>query len=154
MRSRAWGVAALLALLMVHTAQAEGVPRSAADTARTVAVADGLSTYLALSAGAQELNPMANGSPGGLLVLTGLKFGLVQVLESSNMPEEKKRGVLRTLSAMWGAASVNNLLIAGAVNPPAALALGIISGVWWWRDDATRSEPLNTGTEVAVALQP
>jgi hypothetical protein len=179
MRSRAWWMAAFLALVALHTAQAEGVQGmqptapamtlgagdapdssqpasslSAANTARTVAVADGLSTYVALSTGASELNPLANGSPGGVLVLTGLKFGLVRALEGSKMPEERKRGVLRTLSAMWGAASVNNLLIAAAVNPPAALAVGVISGVLWWRAGATVPEPRNSSTEVAVALQP
>jgi hypothetical protein len=172
-------MAAWLAVVTIHTAQAEGVQGtpptdppmtlapegesassptsstlSAANTARTVAVADGLSTYVALSTGASELNPLANGSPGGVLVLTGLKFGLVRALEGSKMSDERKRGVLRTLSAMWGAASVNNLLIAAAVNPPAALTVGVISGVLWWRSASTVPERRDTSTEVAVALQP
>jgi hypothetical protein len=95
------------------------------------AVADGISTGLALSAGAIEMNPMISTSPLGLVALTGAKIGLVRFAD--RLPEQQKRLVIKTSSAVWGGAAVNNLMVLMAAPTPVAVAAGVVAGVLWWR---------------------
>jgi hypothetical protein len=104
----------------------------ALNLARRAAVADGLSTYLALAAGAVERNPLVNPSPGGLVLFTGLKMGLLEAVSASSMETPHKAFALRALSALWGGASVNNLMLALAASGPVAVVAGVAGGWWVW----------------------
>jgi hypothetical protein len=95
------------------------------------AVADGVSTSLALSAGAVETNGLIATSPVGLVALTGAKIGLVKFAD--RLPENEKRLVIKTSSSVWGGAAVNNLLVLMAAPTPIAIAAGVVAGVLWWR---------------------
>ena len=95
------------------------------------AVADGISTGLALSGGAMEMNPLISTSPLGLIALTGAKIGLVKFAD--RLPEPQKRLVIKTSSSVWGGAAVNNLMVWAAAPTPVAIAAGVVAGVLWWR---------------------
>jgi hypothetical protein len=95
------------------------------------AVADGISTSLAISAGAVEMNPLVSTSPLGLIALTGAKIGLVKFAD--RLPEPNKRLVIKTSSAVWGGAAVNNLMVLVSAPSPVAIAAGVVAGVLWWR---------------------
>ncbi|BDT58839.1 hypothetical protein MasN3_23330 [Massilia varians] len=99
--------------------------------AMQAAVADGLSTGLALSAGALEMNPLVPTSPAGLIVLTGAKIGLVKYAD--RLPEDEKRTLIKTSSSLWTGAAVNNLMVLLSAPSPAAIAAGIVAGVLWWQ---------------------
>lgn len=95
------------------------------------AVADGISTSLAIAGGAVEMNPLISTSPIGLIALTGAKIGLVKYAD--RLPEPQKRLVIKTSSAVWGGAAVNNLMVLMAAPTPVAVAAGVMAGVLWWR---------------------
>lgn len=99
--------------------------------AALAAVADGLTTSLAISAGAVEVNPLLNPSPAGILTVTALKFGLTRYAQT--LPEEEKRTVLKSTTSFWGGAAVNNLLVAIAAPTPLAVVAGVVAGVLAWR---------------------
>lgn len=94
------------------------------------AVADGISTGLALSAGAIEMNPLISTSPIGLVALTGAKIGLVKL--AAGLPKREKRLVIKASSAIWGGAAVNNLMVLASAAPALAVGTGVIAGVLWW----------------------
>lgn len=102
----------------------------AQDSAIAAAVADGVTTGLALSAGAIEMNPLVTTTPAGLVALTGMKIGLVKYAET--LPVEEKRTVLKTSSALWGGAAANNLLVLLAAPPPVAVIAGLVTGFAIW----------------------
>lgn len=99
--------------------------------AMQAAVADGLTTGLALSAGAMEMNPLLSTSPVALVALTGAKVGLVKFAD--RLPEDEKRLVIKTSGAAWTGAAVNNLMVLLSAAPPVAVAAGVVAGVLWWR---------------------
>jgi hypothetical protein len=99
--------------------------------ATVAAVADGLTTGLALSTGALEANPLLSPSPMGILTITALKVGLSQYAQT--LPEEEKRTALKYTTSFWGGAAVNNLLVAIAAPTPLALVAGVVAGVMAWR---------------------
>jgi hypothetical protein len=98
------------------------------------ALADGLSTKMALSAGGLEANPVAASFPMGLVALTGAKVLLV--LYAEKLPETEKRFVIKTSSAAWGGAAVNNLLVMMAAPPPLPIVAGILMGIMAWKHTA------------------
>jgi len=99
--------------------------------AMQAAVADGVSTGLALSSGAVEMNGLISTSPIGLVALTGAKIGLVKFAD--RLPENEKRLVIKTSSSLWGGAAVNNLMVLMSAPSPVAIAAGVVAGVLWWR---------------------
>jgi hypothetical protein len=101
-----------------------------ANTAITAAVADGVTTSVALSAGAIETNPLVNTSPIGLVALTGMKIGLVKYADT--LPQDEKRAVMKTSSALWGGAAANNLLVLMAAPSPVAIFAGLGAGLLIW----------------------
>ncbi|MES3023928.1 MAG: hypothetical protein V4857_20370 [Pseudomonadota bacterium] len=105
-------------------------PIDGAAYAATAAVADGLSTGIALSAGAIEMNPLVPTSPLGLILITGLKIGVAKFAET--LPEAEKRLTLKTTAAAWGGAAVNNLLLCFAVPGPIAVLVGLAAGIATW----------------------
>lgn len=98
--------------------------------AMVAAVADGVTTGMALSAGAIESNPLIATSPAGLITLTGLKLGLVNY--ANTLPEQEKRFAMKSTSAVWGGAAVNNVMIFLAAPPPLAIFAGLITGIVTW----------------------
>lgn len=126
------------------------------------AVADGVTTGLALSAGALEMNPLVSTSPAGLVMLTGAKIGLVKLAD--RLPEDEKRLVIKTSSSLWTGAAVNNLMVLLSAPSPAAIAAGVVAGVLWWRHStrvyaladreiaARRAAPPEAETREAVAV--
>lgn len=108
------------------------------DHAITAAVADGVTTGLALSAGAVELNPLVSPSPLGLLAMTGLKVGMVKYAET--LPEPQRRTAMKTASAVWGGAAMNNLLVLFAAPTPLSVIAGIVTGVIAWHHLEARYE--------------
>jgi hypothetical protein len=99
--------------------------------AAIAAVADGLTTGLAISAGAVEANPLLSSSPVGILAITAMKFGFTRYAQT--LPEEEKRTVLKSTTSFWGGAAINNLLVAVATPTPLALVAGVVAGVLAWR---------------------
>ncbi len=108
------------------------------DNAVAAAVADGVTTGLALSAGAVELNPLISTSPIGLVLMTGMKIGLAKYAET--LPEEDKRTTLKSTSALWGGAAVNNLMVLFAAPPPLPIIAGLIMGFATWNHMANQYE--------------
>lgn len=98
--------------------------------AMAAAVADGVSTGMALSAGAIESNPLIATSPVGLIAITGLKLGLVNYADT--LPEQEKRFAMKSTSAVWGGAAVNNVLVFLAAPPPIAILAGLVTGLVTW----------------------
>lgn len=112
----------------------EQVQHKAVNNARAAAVADGVSTALALSTGAVETNPLIGTSPLALLALTGAKIGLVNFAKT--LPEHERRTVLKASGAIWGGAAINNLLVLMAAPTPVAVVAGVVAGVLSWRHTA------------------
>lgn len=101
-----------------------------ANTAYTAAVADGITTGIGLTAGAVEMNPLVSPSPLGVLAMTGLKIGLIKYAET--LPEQDKRTALKTGSAIWSGAAINNLLVLAAAPTPLSILAGVMMGVATW----------------------
>jgi hypothetical protein len=114
----------------------DNVDHKAVKDARTAAVADGVTTALALSSGAMEMNPLVSTSPLGLLALTGAKIGLMNFAKT--LPEQDKRMVLKTSTALWSGAAVNNLMVLMAAPTPLAVVAGVLVGVLSWRHSSNR----------------
>lgn len=98
--------------------------------AMAAAVADGVTTGMALSAGALETNPLIATSPVGLVAVTGLKIGLVNLADS--LPQQEKRLTLKSTSAVWGGAAVNNILVFLAAPAPFPILAGFVAGIMTW----------------------
>lgn len=109
--------------------QAMGIP-GGLNTAYTAAVADGITTGIGLTAGAVEMNPLVSPSPLGVLAMTGLKIGLIKYAET--LPEPDKRTALKTGSAIWSGAAMNNLLVLAAAPTPLSILAGVMMGVAAW----------------------
>jgi hypothetical protein len=103
-------------------------PPKVRNYAVAAAVADGVSTKLALSAGALESNPVAASLP--LVALTGAKIALTFYAET--LPEKEKRLVIKSSSSVWGGAAVNNVLLLVAAPPPLPIVAGIMMGIFVW----------------------
>lgn len=106
------------------------------DATVTAAVADGVTTIVALSSGAVEVNPLVFASPVGVVAATGMKYGLVKYAET--LPEQEKRTTLKTATALWGGAAVNNLFVLLAAPPPLAVIAGVVGGIMAWNHMGSR----------------
>ncbi len=100
-------------------------------TAQAAAVADSISTYLAIAGGATELNPLVSTTPVGLVALVGAKLFLVEY--SDKLPPEKRARAMQIYSSFWGGASASNLLLAASVAPPVALVGGVATAYYMWQ---------------------
>lgn len=94
------------------------------------AVADVLTTNLGIASGALESNSIVPTSPVGLVALLGVKIGLVKFADT--LPEADKRLTLKSSSALWGGAAVNNLAVYMAAPPPFPVVAGVIMGIVTW----------------------
>lgn len=114
----------------------EDLVMSPEDAAVTAAVADGVSTILAVSAGGIEMNPLISASPAGIVAVTGVKYGLVRF--AGSLPEHEKRTTLKASAALWGGAAINNILVFVAAPQPLAIVAGLIMGFWTWNHMESR----------------
>lgn len=105
---------------------------AAKSQARLSAFADGASTMLGLANGLVELNPIMPVSPLGIAMVTAGKMGLANWADT--LPEADRAETLRTMSATFGGAAVNNLLTLVAGATPLGLIGGVIAGVYFWND--------------------
>ena len=105
---------------------------AAKSQARYSAFADGASTMLGLANGLVELNPIMPVSPIGILMVTAGKMGLASWADT--LPEAQRVDTLRSMSATFGGAAVNNLLTLVAGATPLGLVGGLIAGVYFWND--------------------
>lgn len=124
------------------------------NNAVVAAVADGVTTGMALSAGALELNPLMPTSPIGLIAVTGVKIGLAKYAET--LPEAEKRLTMKASSAIWGGAAVNNLMVLMAAPPPIPVIVGLVTGFATWMhmqsqyEEADRIAAANRETAIAA----
>jgi hypothetical protein len=112
------------------------------NTALAAAIADGLTTSIALSSGAVEYNSAVPTSPLGLVAFTGLKIGLIKYSENFNEPE--KRLTLKSTSAIWGGAAVNNIAVYLAAPPPLPIIAGLLMGIATWINMSNNYEEADT----------
>ncbi|PWF39391.1 hypothetical protein C7C56_027045 [Massilia glaciei] len=124
------GVPAPAPPAVIVAAPAQESPIGDVAHATAAAIADGVSTGIALAAGAVEMNPLVPTSPLGLMLITGLKIGVAKFAET--LPESEKRLTLKTTSAVWGGAAVNNLLLCFEVPGPIAVLVGLAAAIVTW----------------------
>lgn len=105
---------------------------AAKSQARYSAFADGASTMLGLANGLVETNPIMPVSPIGILLVTAGKMGIASWADT--LPEAQRADTLRSMSATFGGAAVNNLLTLVAGATPLGLIGGVIAGVYFWND--------------------
>lgn len=131
-------------------AQAEpAAPAKVENNAVVAALADGVTTRLALAAGGLEGNAVVAGLPLGLVALTGAKVLVVKLADQ--LPETEKRTVIKSTSAAWSGAALNNVLVALAVPPPFPIIVGLITGIIAWHHTAGQYE--NQDRLAALALE-
>ena len=100
--------------------------------AALAAVADGASTLSALSSGAVERNALLPTSPVGIIAVTAAKVGLTGW--ANQQPEPRRSESMKSMTAVFGGAAVNNLFVlAGAANPISWVA-GLTAGVFFWNN--------------------
>ncbi len=133
--------------LSVVTAAASADDMTTKQAATTAAIADSVSTYLAVASGATEVNPLVGANLGGLIMLAGVKLGALEMIENSDQTEQEKSEQKRTAAAMWGSFSVSNLLVALSAASPIAILAGLASGSYLWMNSYADEE-----TPVASAV--
>lgn len=100
--------------------------------AAIAAVADGVSTLGALGSGAVERNAMLPTSPVGIVAITIAKVGLTEW--ANQQPEPRRSESMKSMTAVFGGAAVNNLFVlAGAANPVSMVA-GLTGGIFFWNN--------------------
>ena len=100
--------------------------------ATIAAVADGVSTLGALGSGAVERNAMLPTSPVGIIAVTVAKIGLTEW--ANQQPEPRRSESMKSMTAVFGGAAVNNLFVlAGAANPVSMVA-GLTGGIFFWNN--------------------
>lgn len=98
------------------------------DNAKAAAVADGVSTAVAIGSGAIETNPLINTSPIGLVGMTAVKYAVPYMVRDAE-PATRKTALVGA-TGVWGGAAVNNLLILAGAST-VALPVGLIAGLWF-----------------------
>ena len=71
----------------------------------------------------------------------GAKLGLVELVDRSNLTPEQRHRTLNAMAALWGGASINNLLILLSAQPPVAMLAGVAGGLWMWRRHGAPEAP-------------
>jgi hypothetical protein len=118
---------ALFILLMHGVCHADTV-EDAKNRALISSTTDLLTTAVAFTQGARDLNPIIGTNPAMLIPVGAFKFYLVDRVASSNDTDKGKKIKLNFITAVWGGASINNLLVLAGVASPATLIIGAVSG--------------------------
>lgn len=109
---------------------------SAKNYARMGAVADSVTTYIALQGGGVEQNGLVNTSVGGLVALAAVKLGLLELADY--LPKNERAMALKLSSAVWAGVSINNLLVGASVAGAAPVVAGLAVGYWMYNVTANR----------------
>lgn len=128
-----------LALCAV-TATASAQELTSKEAATAAAIADSVSTYVAVAAGGVELNPLVSANVGGLIFLAGVKLGALELLENSDQTAQEKTDQRRAATAMWSSFSISNLMIALTAATPLAIIAGIAGGSYLWTDTPAEND--------------
>lgn len=125
---------------------------SALNYARIGAIADSVTTHIALHSGGVEKNALVNTSPAGLVALLAIKLGLLEL--ANRLPENERAVALKASAAVWGGVSVNNLLVAASVGGAAPVLVGVAFGYWMWERTADRlaAEKVETAAKTALVV--
>lgn len=126
---KAMAAALLIALLTGCSSLREAAHGAMAERDQTAAIADVATTGAALALGATEANPL------GLLTLP-LKLWLISY--SDDLPDGEKQSTKAFMSSTWTGAAANNLcviaaILTGGAWAPACVAVGVVTGVTYWR---------------------
>lgn len=89
------------------------------------AIADTVSSVIAINGGAKELNPL------GLTAVTVLKIGLVFIV-NEKLEGDDKYLVEKAESSIWTGATFNNLFVILNASPVTAVIAGVFSGLIVW----------------------
>jgi hypothetical protein len=134
-------------------AQVESGPESkVGNVAVAAAVADGVTTAFALSSGAMETNPLIATSPLGLIAITGAKILLAKYAET--LPEQQKRLVIKTTTAVWSGAAINNIMVLLSAPPPFPIIAGIVMGFTAWKYTGKKYEQEDVLTAARAKATP
>lgn len=105
--------------------------------AMAAATADGVSTLIGVTSGSLiEANPFMPSSPAGIVLLTAAKIGMGRYVD--RLEPEARAFDLKTLTAVFGGAAVNNVLLLAAAGPVVAAISGVAAGVYLWHNTAKR----------------
>ena len=112
--------AIILALLLAGCANQPTLE----DRANNAAIGDGVTTVVAVAAGAAELNPLGIG-------VIALKYPILEYAKT--LPEGERETVQAAAAAMWSGATVNNVCVLGAmaICGPCGLIVCPLAGLGW-----------------------
>jgi len=117
----------LFILLMPGVCHADSV-EDAKNRALISSTTDILTTAVAFAQGGRDLNPIIGTNSAMLIPVGVFKYYLIDRVASSNDTDEVKKIKLNFITAIWGGASINNLLVLAGVTGPATLIIGVASG--------------------------
>lgn len=112
------------------------------------ALGDSLTTYIGLSGGAIEVNPLINTSPIGLITLFAVKLGITSYI--NQQPEPQRSSGLKKLAGAWGGVSINNLLVIAGASTPVSLIGGVIAGIgaYYYQEKLLKEEKQKNITKI------
>jgi hypothetical protein len=117
-----------LLLLLIHGICHADSVEDAKNRAAIVSITDAVTTAVALSNGATDLNPIIGSNPGMVIPITAFKFFIIDKIATSDNTDQVKKFKLDFITSIWGGASINNFLILAGMTSPASLLLGAVGG--------------------------
>jgi hypothetical protein len=100
----------------------------AKNRASVVSITDAVTTLVALSNGAKDLNPIIGSNPSMVIPITAFKFFVIDTVATSNDPDNVKKNKLNFITSVWGGASINNFLVLMGYTNPTCILVGIVGG--------------------------
>lgn len=139
------------ATLFVSVAGVTAQELSTNQAATAAAVADSVTTYVGVAAGAAEANPLVSPTLGGVVLLAAAKLGAIEYIDRSNRSDAEKRNVKRSAVAVWTGLSVSNVCIVLSMATPVALVAGVASGAYLWTAKYSDDKKVPAKTEQILA---
>lgn len=136
------GFVMMAAVTLAKAGILEGEQPTLKEAAIIAAISDSATTLISGHAGGIERNPLVNTSATGLIALAVVKWGMVELVESSSLSSNDKKSFMKTATSAWTGVSVNNILIALSVTNPVALVAGVAAGIYMWNQNYA-DEPKN-----------
>lgn len=123
---------ALVFLMMLVPFFAHSEENTHKEHAKIAAIADGVSTLVALSNGMVEMNPIIGNNPVNVIGITVLKYTIADRIE------DKK--ALKIMTAVWGGAAVSNTLILLTNTNPVGFIGGILFGLVYYHEPSSTTK--------------
>ena len=124
-------MALVLFLIGTQTALAQ-TPSKAALLAETLAVTDGITTYIGIkNDNIVEANPIMPSSKEGIIGVTLAKVLFIAATDKY-ASDKTKENSMPVVSAVFGAATVNNLALINGQENGTARTLGVLSGIGFY----------------------